>query len=157
MESHRVCLVTTYGETGTGGLNASDSNYIRPMLFIKHKDNKSIKKLANTNNTEISKVNVERFDGENKTLLKYESALVLKTIDKIVSWNGSKFNGTKEYEIHTNGKVYYYDSETGLIGNDKTAYIEGKQKEYFDRIIDRGFRDPNFVPPTTVLLPSISS
>lgn len=83
-------------------------------------------------------------------MLKYESVLISQVINDISKWEKGEFNGKKEYEIKANGKIYFYDSETGLIGNEKTAHIEEKQKELFDRIIERYFLVANLDPPTTV-------
>jgi hypothetical protein len=75
---------------------------------------------------------------------------VSETIDNIVSWNNIEYNGSAKYEIYVDGKLYRYDPESGLIGNEKTAYITGKEKELFDRIMDRHSPSADRSPKTTI-------
>ncbi len=146
-----ICWINCeHGELNMGNRETTYELFVRPMLWISYKNNNFIKKVFDTEDIEKPTVIVTRSDGSEIMLLKHESLLITETINNITSWENNKFKGTKTFQLHVDGKYYFYNQDSGLIGYEKTTYLEGEQKEFFDRVINCHLPKPYLVPPTTV-------
>ena len=51
------------------------------------------------------------------------------------------FSGNADYEITVSGSTFYYDKQTGELGNASVITLSGEEKEIFEKTIGRYFAD----------------
>lgn len=51
------------------------------------------------------------------------------------------FSGNADYEITVSGSTFYYDKQTGELGNSSVITLSGEEKEIFEKTIGRYFAD----------------
>ena len=57
------------------------------------------------------------------------------------------FSGNADYEITVSGSTFYYDAKTGEFGNSSVITLSGKEKETFEKTLEKYFENKTEIIP----------